>query len=92
VPKSDTPAINTNGDEAVDYFLDDIEGQMSASSKERQERQAELNSIDQMLVESLVSRFYTASNQDAYLRALAMVIVRTVRSSTLGQGGTSGGF
>jgi hypothetical protein len=79
VARSDAAAVNTNGDDAVDHFLDDIEGQVSASSKERQERLAELNSVDQMLVESLVSRFYTASNQDAYLRALAMVVVRTAR-------------
>ena len=64
----------------VEQYLDAIElDTLGAASRERQRMLDELSSIDQMAVENLVSGFHIAAKPEAYLRALAMALVRAGR-------------
>jgi len=66
--------------EEVEHYLEQIEGTtLEDWVQERQEKMDELSSLDQLLVTSIVAGFYTASNKDAYLRAIAMALVRSER-------------
>lgn len=66
--------------EQVDQYLDSIERDtLGGATRQRQEKLDELNSIDQMAVEALVSGYIVAANQTAYLRALCMALVRAGR-------------
>jgi len=67
----------------VSEYLDVIEESLNVASTERSKKIDELSSIDQMEVSTIVSRFHEASNQAAYLEALAMALVRCNRSQNV---------
>lgn len=60
-------------------YLDRIEETLGEQSRNRHAKFQELTSIDELAVDSIVSGYYTADSPDAYLRALAMALVRTER-------------
>lgn len=69
--------------EQLEQYLNDIElNTLGSASRERQRKIEELDSIDQLAVETLVSGYVTAANQTAYLRALCMALVRTGRKQS----------
>jgi len=67
--------------EKVGEYLDVIEESLGTTSAERFRKIEELNSLDEMEVTIICDRFVSASNQAAYLRALAMALVRANRKS-----------
>lgn len=67
--------------EALDYYLDELDRTLETSESERRRRLEEMLSVDRLAVESIVSGYYRAANKHAYLRSLAMILVK--RSSLL---------
>ena len=66
---------------AIDQYLEQIEDTTLGNlAMKRQRKLDELGSLDSLAVESLVSGFHVAANKDAYLRALAMALVRAKRN------------
>jgi len=65
--------------DTVSEYLDVIEDRLCDAAVERSKKLEELTSIDEMQIDNIVSAYVVASNQAAYLRALAMALVRASR-------------
>jgi len=67
----------------LDQYLDEIEHTGNVVNQGLRKAQEELSSIEQMAVELYVSGYTIAHNKDAYLRAMAMALVRAGRKICL---------
>ena len=66
--------------EKVGEYLDVIEERLGETAVERSRKLDELTSLDEMTVDNIVSAYASASNQVAYVRAMAMALVRAARN------------
>lgn len=69
--------------EQVGEYLDFIENGLGMLAVERSKKLDELSSMERMEVDNIVAKFHAASNQEAYLQALAMALVRATKNQNL---------